>query len=67
EQHRLLVSDDRLGYFADRYGIELVPLPPNVDATLLVIDVDRLGPVGSDTATVGGLLTSIATRIAAWP
>ncbi len=67
EQHRLLQPDDRLGYFADRYGIELEPLPPNADANVLVIDVDRLGPVGSDTGTVSGLLASIATRIAAWP
>lgn len=67
EQHQLLQPDDRLGYFADRYGIELEPLPPNVDANVLVIDVDRLGPVGSDTGSVSGLLTSIATRIAAWP
>ncbi len=66
-QHRLLVTDDRLGYFADRYGIELVPLPPTADATVLDIDVDRLGPPASDTGTVAALLTSIATRIAAWP
>jgi hypothetical protein len=67
EQHRLLQPDDRLGYFADRYGIELDPVPPNVDADVLVIDVDRLGSIGSETGTVSGLLTSIATRIAAWP
>ena len=65
DQHHLLQPDDRLGYFADRYGLELEPLPPNVDADVLVIDVDRLGPAGSDTGTVAGLLTSIAGRIAA--
>lgn len=67
DQHELLQSDDRLGYFADRYGIELQPLPPNLDADVLVIEVDRLGPVGSGTGTVAGLLTSIAARIAASP
>ena len=49
-------DDESLGYFADRYGIEIQLLPPNVDATTLVIDVDRLGPLGSDTGTVAGLL-----------
>ena len=66
-RHRLLTIDDRLGYFADRYGIELEPLPPGTDADVLQVDVDRLGPPGSDTGTVVGLLTSIAARIAAWP
>ncbi len=32
-----------------------------------MIDVDRLGPVGSDAGTVAGLLISIATRIATSP
>ena len=66
-QHRVLTIDDRLGYFADRYGVELDPLPPGMDANVLQVDVDRLGPQGSDTGTVGGLLASIAARIAAWP
>jgi zinc/manganese transport system substrate-binding protein len=65
EQHRVLVSDDRLGYVADRYGIELVLVPPDADANPLDMDVDRLGPPGSPTGSVAGLLTSIATRIAA--
>jgi manganese/zinc/iron transport system substrate-binding protein len=63
---RLLVTDDRLGHFADRYGLELILSPPELGATVLVIDVDHLGPPGSATGTTGGLLTSVASRIAAW-
>lgn len=64
-QRRLVVTDQRLGYTADRYDLELVPLDAGADpGQVLAIDVDRLGPPGTPTGTVAGLLVSIATQIA---
>ena len=64
-QRRLVVVDQRLGDIADRYDLELVPLDAGADpGQVLAIDVDRLGPPGTPTGTVAGLLVSIATQIA---
>jgi hypothetical protein len=65
DRRTFLTSSDGLAYFTQRYDLTPRPGTPNVDAGVLVIDVDSLGPVGSATATNAGLLTDTASRIAA--
>jgi ABC-type Zn uptake system ZnuABC Zn-binding protein ZnuA len=60
---RVTTDNVRLGYFAERYG--LVVVPTTGADPLAGLDVDRLGPSGSPTSTLDGLVIEVARRIAA--
>jgi ABC-type Zn uptake system ZnuABC Zn-binding protein ZnuA len=63
---QVATANVRLGYHAERYGLVIVPTDGDLgDADPLAgLDVDRLGPPGTPTDTLDGLLVEVARRIA---
>lgn len=58
-------ADPRLGYFAQRYGFRIQQIDTaGARDPLEGLDTDRLGPTGTATATLDGLLVEVARRVA---
>lgn len=56
----------RLGYFAERYGLQIQPLgDPAAADPLAGLDLDHLGPEGTPTATLDAMLVEVARRVTA--
>jgi ABC-type Zn uptake system ZnuABC Zn-binding protein ZnuA len=63
ENQRVVATDSiRLGYFAERYGLQILPV--DGAGVLGDLDLDHLGPPGSPTATLDGLIVEVARRVA---
>lgn len=62
ERRIISTNSIRLGYFAQRYGLQILPIEGA--GPLGNLDVDRLGPPGSPTATLDGLIVEVARRVA---
>jgi ABC-type Zn uptake system ZnuABC Zn-binding protein ZnuA len=61
ERWPVATANIRLGYFAERYGLVIVPADGS--DPLSGLDVDRLGAAGSPTGTLDGLLVEVGRRI----
>jgi ABC-type Zn uptake system ZnuABC Zn-binding protein ZnuA len=62
-ERRVVLTDNiRLGYLAERYGLQIGPTEGA--GPLRDLDLDHLGPPGSPTATLDGLIVEVARRVA---
>lgn len=67
EHQTIPTASIRLGYLTERYGLRISP-PAAARAMsgpdpLAGLDTDRLGPAGSPTATLDGLIVEVARRV----
>ncbi len=66
EPPTVVTANPRLGYFAERYGFRVQQADTaGARDDLEGLDTDRLGPTGSATASLDGLIVEVARRVAA--